>query len=66
MPSPCCMFIPGAIDDAGGAGLGGVVIPGIGAMVGSGDGFAAAGGGVLFFFGAGVAVGIPGIGAMVG
>ncbi|HWT07327.1 MAG TPA: hypothetical protein VN224_16290 [Xanthomonadales bacterium] len=60
------MFIPGAIDAIGGGGLGAIVMPGIGAIVGTGDAFAAAGLGVLFFTGAGVAVGIPGMGAIVG
>ena len=49
------MFIPGAIDVIGtgvGRGLGVIVMPGIGA-------------GVLFL-GAGVDIGMPGIGAMVG
>ena len=68
------MFMPGAIvaDAGAGDGLGAVVIPGIGAIVAAGDGFAdgAAGAGVgvgvFFFAGAGVAIGIPGMGAIVG
>jgi hypothetical protein len=52
------MFIPGAVDAIGAGvdrGPGVIVIPGIGAIVGAG----------VLFFGAGVDVGIPGIGAMV-
>ena len=60
------MFIPGAIVAADGAGLGAGVIPGVGAIVGAGDVFAGAGAGVRFFIGAGVAIGIPGMGAIVG
>ena len=41
-------------------------MPGIGAIVGLGDGFAAVGAGVVFFAGAAVAMGIPGMGAIVG
>ena len=78
--SPCCMFIPGAMDalgvgdagpmcipgamvPAGGDGLGASVMAGIGAIVGAGEGFGAAG---AFFAGAGVPIGMPGIGAIVG
>jgi hypothetical protein len=66
------VFIPGAIDalgvgDAGAMRIpGAVVMPGIGATVGAGDGFATMGAGVAFFAGAGVAIGIPGMGATVG
>jgi hypothetical protein len=61
------MSISGAIDALGsGAGLGAVVMPGIGAIVGTGEAFGAADGDVAFLTGAGVAIGIPGIGAIVG
>jgi hypothetical protein len=46
------MFIPGAMEPVGGDGLGAAVV-------------AVAGVGVGFFTGAGVAMGMPGIGAMV-
>jgi hypothetical protein len=53
--------------DALGAGVAGpIVIPGIGAIAGVGEGFAAFGAGVAFFAGAGVAIGIPGMGTIVG
>jgi hypothetical protein len=62
--------IPGAMDGPGlivaGGALGALVIPGIGAIVGDGEGFGTAGGGVAFFAGAGVVIGIPGMGAIVG
>ncbi len=61
---PIC--IPGAIEFVGGDGLGAAVMPGIGAIVGAGKGFAGAGVGEGFFTGAGVAMGMPGIGAIVG
>jgi hypothetical protein len=62
--------IPGAIDGpgliVGGGGLGAIVMPGIGAMVGVGEGFATVGAGAAVLRGAGVAIGIPGMGAIVG
>lgn len=64
------MRIPGAMVGPGftvaGGELGAVVMPGIGAIVGAGDGFAAVVAGSVFFAGAGVAIGIPGMGALVG
>jgi hypothetical protein len=61
------MSVPGTIDALGvGDALGVIVMPGIGAIVGTGEAFGAAGGGVAFLTGAGVAIGMPGIGAIVG
>jgi hypothetical protein len=50
---------------AGGELLGAIVMPGIGAIVGDGDAFAAAGLGVVFFAG-GLAIGIPAMGTVAG
>jgi hypothetical protein len=61
---PGAMVACGFMDGDGVAGP--IVIPGIGAIVGVGEGFAAFGAGVAFFAGAGVAIGIPGMGAIVG
>ena len=60
-------MFPGAIDALGdGEAFGAIVMPGTGAIVGTGDAFAGAGAGVAFVAGAGVAIGMPGMGAIVG
>ena len=60
-------MFPGAIDALGdGEAFGAIVMPGIGAIVGTGEAFAGAGVGVAFLAGAGVAIGMPGMGAIVG
>lgn len=54
------------MEPVAGAGLGAVVMPDIGAIVGTGDAFAGAGVGAAFLAGAGVVIGMPGMGAIVG